>query len=157
MNSKWSFLIGALLINSCIENLQHMDQEKIAIERLINECYLEGALNSMDTRKMEVGYHKDFAIFFKDYDELAKLPLAEWIEMVEGYKHDDNKIEGLREFKGEIVQIDVTEDVAFVKLKLLRKEQLIFTDYITLLKFNTEWKIVTKIYHSHVADPWGTL
>ena len=55
------------------------------------------------------------------------------------------------------MQIDVTEDIAFVKLKLLRREQLIFTDYITLLKYDSEWKIVTKIYHSHLADPWGTL
>ena len=157
MNSKWLFLIGVLVINSCIENPHHMDQEQVAIEQLINECYLEGALNAMDTRKMEVGYHKDFAIFFKKDDELAKLPLEEWIAMIENYKHDDNKIEGLREFKGEIVQIDVTEDIAFIKLKLLRREQLIFTDYITLLKYDSEWKIVTKIYHSHLADPWGTL
>lgn len=76
--------------------------------------------------------------------------------MIEGYKHDLNKIEGLREFKWERVQIDIMEHIAFVKLKLLRKEQLIFTDYLTLLKYNTERMLIPKTYHLHVANPLVT-
>ena len=138
--------------NSCTKNQYEMEEKKI--QRLIEECYLNGALNNMETEEMRRGYHEDFAIFFKEGTTLQKLPLENWITMVNSYKNGHNKNSGLRNFESEILQVDVTEDAAFVKLNLSRNNVLVFTDYITLLKFDEKWKIVTKIYHSHIENPW---
>ncbi|MDN5202684.1 nuclear transport factor 2 family protein [Fulvivirgaceae bacterium BMA10] len=62
--------------------------------------------------------------------------------------------DGLQKFDHEFLHIDITGETASVKLKLIRNGILIFTDYITLLKFGEDWKIVTKIYHTHVDNPW---
>lgn len=145
--------IFLLTFNSCAKKQYAMEEKEIQL--LIEECYLNGALNKMETEKMRRGYHKDFAIFFKEGINLQKLPLEDWIAMVNDYKNGPNKNNGLRSFGAEIVQIDVTEDAAFVKLNLSRNNVLVFTDYITLLKFEGKWKIVTKIYHSHIENPWA--
>ncbi len=127
--------------------------EETEIEDLIVRCYINGALNEMNTERMLEGYHSDFEIFFSEGDELTRLPLSDWIAIVNDYK-SSNDSSGLRRFTHHCVSIDVTGNAAAVTLELYREGQLIFTDYITLLKFKSGWKIVTKIYHSHVPNPW---
>jgi hypothetical protein len=150
-------LMTLISITSCkisgTTNLK-MDTTKQEVKTLIEECYIKGALNEMNTSEMRRGYHKDFAIFFSEKNELKKLPLEIWIQIVEGYKKS-NSDDGLRSFEAEFLSIEVTETAAFVKLNLTRKGELIFTDYITLLKFGDTWKIVTKIYHAHIDNPWN--
>jgi len=65
-----------------------------------------------------------------------------------------NNETSLRNMDYKIENVKVTGDAAIASIKLYRKKQLIFTDCITLLKFKGEWRIVTKIYHAHVANPW---
>ena len=149
------FLLFILLLQMTgqVYGQNKTEMEETKIRNLIEECYLNGALNKMITAKMYKGYHPDFAIFYADGKVLKKLPLEEWVAMVEDYKKS-NDTTGLRSFDYEFTQIDVTETVGFVKLKLMRKGELIFTDLLTLLKFDGEWKIVTKIYHSYIVNPW---
>lgn len=123
------------------------------IKSHIETCYLNGALNAMNTDEMRRGYHKDFAILFSEGDELKKLPLDAWIKLINDYKSSGAN-DGLRRLDAEFLHIEVTETAAYVKLNLKREGELLFTDYITLLKFGDSWKIVSKIYHNHVEDPW---
>ena len=51
-----------------------------------------------------------------------------------------------------IVSVDVTGDVAVVKVELDYPD-VFFTDYITLLRFGDGWRIINKSYH--VAPPLG--
>jgi hypothetical protein len=48
----------------------------------------------------------------------------------------------------EIVSIDVTNDVAAVKV-VDDFQGSRFTDYLTLLKAEEGWKIVSKVFHNH--------
>lgn len=158
MKNAIMLLTALMSITSCKvisdkTNLK-MDSTKQEIKNLIEKSYIQGALNNMNTPEMRKGYHKDFAIFFEENDELKKLPLEIWIQIIEGYKKREIN-DGLRDFEAEFLNIEVTETVAFVKLNLKRKGELIFTDYITLLKFGHTWKIVTKIYHAHIENPWN--
>lgn len=130
-----------------------IEMEETKIRNLIEKSYLNGALNEMNTQAMYDGYHPDFAIFYSEGNELKKLPLDSWVKMVDDYKKSSPE-DGLRTFAYEFVQIDVNETAAFVKLKLTRNGTLVFTDLITLLKFEDQWKIVTKIYHCHIENPW---
>lgn len=133
------------------QNTNEMEETKI--RNLIEKCYLNGALNEMNTDAMYEGYQPDFAIFYAEGKALKKLSLDVWAKIVNDYKKstDDS---GLRKFDYEFVQIDVNETAAYVKIKLMRNGTLVFTDLLTLLKFENQWKIVTKIYHSHIENPW---
>ena len=146
-------LIPLFSVNSLIGQNQNYIMEETKIKNLVERSYLNGALNEMNTEAMYKGYHPDFAIFFSEGKALKKLPLNTWAQLVKQYKNSGDT-SGLRTFSYEFLQIDVTETAAFVKLNLVRDNQLIFTDYITLLKFENEWKIVTKIYHAHIENPW---
>lgn len=128
---------------------------KEEIRELIETSYLHGALNEMHTEQMEAGYHPDFAIFFPDKEgKLGKLPLKSWIELIEKDKRIGRDQAALRRFDAEFLQIEISGQAAFVKLRLLRKGEPIFTDFITLLKMDGRWQIVTKIYDQHIENPW---
>ncbi|MBX2874737.1 MAG: nuclear transport factor 2 family protein [Saprospiraceae bacterium] len=128
---------------------------KDAIRQLIERSYLQGALNEMQTERMPEAYHPDFAIFFPAAKgELGKLPLKPWIDLIEKDKSKGIDRIALRQLEAEFLQIEVSGQAAFVKLRLLRKGTPIFTDFITLLNMEGRWQIVTKIYDQHVEDPW---
>ncbi|MBN9297636.1 MAG: nuclear transport factor 2 family protein [Filimonas sp.] len=146
----WAFC----LFQANAQAQQKQLMEETVIRKQIESGYLNGALNDLNTAAMRNVYHTDFAIFFEENGELKKLPLSNWISLIENYKKS-NDTSGLRKFTYEFVQIDVTGNAAFVKLKLMRNDVLIFTDLLTLLKFGDDWKIVTKIYCSHVQNPWS--
>jgi hypothetical protein len=135
-----------------------MSHDQCIIKELIEKCYLQGALNAMNIKAMLEGYHEDFAIFFTQGESLQKLVLLDWVRLVENYKSDPKMMEsGLRQMDYEIVRVDVTECAASAVIKLFRKNQLIFTDHMSLLKFSTGWKIVSKIYYSHIENPWSPI
>ncbi|WP_136465988.1 nuclear transport factor 2 family protein [Flagellimonas onchidii] len=153
INIKPVLVVLLLMLFNTLNAQNNFEMEETRIKNLIENCYLNGALNEMNTDAMYEGYHPDFAIFYAQGKELGKLPLNVWVKMVYDYKRsfDDS---GLRKFEYEFVQIDINETAAFVKLKLMRNGVLVFTDLLTLLKFENGWKIVTKIYHSHIENPW---
>lgn len=153
LNIKLALIVFLLMLFNTLNAQNNFEMEETKIKNLIEKCYLNGALNEMNTDAMYKGYHPDFAIFYAERKALKKLPLNVWVKMVDDYRRssDDN---GLRKFEYEFVQIDVNETAAFVKLKLVRNGTLVFTDLLTLLKFENEWKIVTKIYHPHIENPW---
>lgn len=140
------------ILDSCGPKTNEMEEHKI--KKLIEEGYLNGALNEMNTERMLEVYHPDFAIFFSDGNQLKKLPLRNWKEMVDQYKKSDIRQSGLRNMTYEFKEINVTGKAAMVKLKLFRNGELIFTDYLSLLMFGDSWKIVAKVYNEHVENPW---
>ncbi|TPN88001.1 nuclear transport factor 2 family protein [Aquimarina algicola] len=153
IKSKICLTAIILTVYGYVNAQNNAEMEETKIRNLIEKCYLNGALNDMNTEAMYEGYHSDFAIFYAEGKELKKLPLNAWVKMVDDFKKNSENNE-LRKFEYEFIQIDVNETTAYVKLKLLRNKTLVFTDLLTLLKFENQWKIVTKIYHSHIENPW---
>jgi hypothetical protein len=45
--------------------------------------------------------------------------------------------------------IDITGNAAVAKIELYRSDKLIFTDYLSLYKFEEGWRVVSKIYFRH--------
>ncbi|WP_165044711.1 nuclear transport factor 2 family protein [Dysgonomonas sp. ZJ709] len=131
-----------------------MKTEKEQIEQLLEEKYLNGVANNMNTHKILEFFHPDFAIFSSNDRELVKFPLREWKNVVDAYKADNRGKPGLRELTHKLDYIDVAGNAATVKLLLSRHGELIATDYISLLKIGGEWKVVTKVAYSHVENPF---
>lgn len=148
-------LVVLLLLSFCSCGPKPDEMEEKKIKKLIEEGYLNGALNEMNTESMLKAYHADFAIFFSDGNQLKKLPLQDWKTLVDHYKKSDMSQSGLRNMTYEFEEINITDKAAAVKLKLYRNGELIFTDYLSLLKFEDGWKIVAKIYNEHIENPWN--
>lgn len=125
------------------------------IRAVIEQSLCQGALNRLDTDAMRRGFHEDFTIFSVVDGKLDALPLTPFIRIVEAYRDDAAQREsGIRDMEYEIVSVDVTGTAAAAKVRFFRQGEPIFTDYLTLLKFAEGWRMVGKVSHNHVPDPW---
>lgn len=132
-------------------SIMNSDEQSIElIKSHIVETYLNGAFNARNVTAMRRGFHEDFAIFSAEGDALGKFPIGAWTAKLEqsladGYDADDPKNRWHHEF----AIVDVTGTAAFVKLHLFNEGVHVYTDYISLLRFDRGWRVAAKIYHQH--------
>jgi len=137
------FLFSALLISGMYGG----DKEDIV--RVVESGYFNGAFNDLDTEAMEKSFDPTFAIFSAKGNELRRYPIDVWLQGIKKRKaapdFDKSKVKRVCR----IVNIDVTGVCASVKVEIDKEGKLIYTDYLSLLKFEDGWKIVAKVYHHH--------
>lgn len=122
---------------------------KTEVEKVIHTCYFNGAFNDLDTVSMRKGFHPDFAIFSANGNEISRYPIDEWIKGIEKMKQGPKFDKSRAKVDCKIVSLDVTEGCAAAKIEISKNGKLVFTDYLSLLKFDDGWKIVAKVYHAH--------
>ena len=155
MKSKYIILTSlgtALLLALGFVNSNSEKSSIQEVKDLVSTAYLNGAFNDLDTRAMKAGFHPDFAIFSASGEKINKYPISEWIEGIEKRKKDPDFDPTTQIYEYEIPSIDVTGGSAAVKVELFHQGKHIYTDYLSLLKFESGWKIVAKVYHHHKAD-----
>ena len=153
MKRKVTFSIMVFLITGLLAaNLpaDSNDDDMAAITDVIKKSYFNGASNALDTKSMREGFHPDFAIyFFHDGSNYKRYPIDAWIANTEKWKaspeFDPEKSKA--DFK--IVSIDVTGACASTKIEMRGNGKLLWTDYLSLLRFENGWKIVAKVAHKH--------
>jgi hypothetical protein len=101
---------------------------------------------------MKKGFHKDFAIFSAKGEEISRYPIADWIEGIEKRKAKDGFDPAAQKWEHKLPQIDITGGSASVKVELFKDGKHVYTDYLSLLKFDSGWKIVAKVYHKHPSS-----
>jgi Putative lumazine-binding len=127
-----------------------VSEDEQAIKSLIQKSYLNGAFNGLDTKSMTEGFHPDFAIYYPDSNNiLGKLAIKEWISGIEASKADPKFDLKTRAYDGKIISLDITGETASIKMELRQNQKLVYTDYLSLLRFGKTWKIVAKVYHEH--------
>lgn len=117
------------------------------VTALVESAYINGAFNDQDTEAMRNGFHQDFAIFSAKGEAISRYPIAEWIKGIEKRKAQPDYVKQVWDHKLPIV--DITGGSASVKVELFKDGKHIYTDYLSLLRFDSGWKIVAKVYHEH--------
>ncbi|WP_216825129.1 nuclear transport factor 2 family protein [Agarilytica rhodophyticola] len=108
-------------VKTAVNNyLTGISRPEIARERIQAAFYSSTNLHSLD---------EDGNVKFQPRDSLIEMVLAG----------------NVPPHKGEIMQIEVTNDMAFAKVHLDLPDRD-FYDYLTLLKLNVGWRIVSKTY-----------
>ncbi len=125
------------------------NQEEEAIRETILSGYVNGAFNALDPDAMGETFHEEFAIFSSDGENLRRYPIAAWIQNTERQKNSPNFDPAENVWEHNFVSVDVTGNSAMVKLDLFHEGNHIYTDYLSLLKFNDGWKIVAKVFFEH--------
>jgi hypothetical protein len=123
--------------------------DKTEIEKVITASYFNGAFNDLDTEAMRQGFHPEFAIFSVDGEKLGRFPIDAWIKSIEKRKQDPSYDRSKAEMECKIVSLDVTGGAAAAKIEISKDGELVYTDYLSLLKFADGWKIAAKVYESH--------
>ncbi len=153
MQKKFFLYSGILLLGLSIfafttKNAADAEAEK-AIKELILKSYVNGAFNDLNPEAMRKGFHPDFAIFSAKGEEIAKYPIATWASQTEKRKNAPDFDPAKNKWTHNFASVDVTGGSASVKIELSKDGKHVYTDYLSLLKFDSGWKIVAKVYHKH--------
>jgi hypothetical protein len=120
-----------------------------AVKALIEKSYVNGAFNGLNADAMRAGFHEDFAIFSAKGEAIGKYPIGLWADGVAKRKADPEFDASKNVWAHNFASVDVTGGAASVKIELSHDGKHVFTDYLSLLKFDSGWRIVAKVYHKH--------
>ena len=70
-------ILTALLLAAAQANSEEIsiNSDKEEVIEVIKRSYVNGAFNKLDTNAMEKGFHREFAIFTPDGEEIKKYPI----------------------------------------------------------------------------------
>lgn len=145
-------LISGILISTVAFGIKKTEEKENvdAVKELVLAAYVNGAFNELDADAMQKGFHEDFAIYSAKGEEISKYPIANWVAGVK--KQRGNGYDATEEknvWKPTFASVDVTGGAAQVKVELRNQGKHVYTDYLSLLKFESGWRIVAKVFHKH--------
>lgn len=126
-------------------NIKAQKTDKEAVKNVIQKAYVDGLHNLKDLSETEKGFHPGFNLLGIRNNMLTKYPIYNWIESAK--KRKAEKKEEHPKTTCKFPLIDITGNAAIAKIELYRKDKQIFTDYLSLYKFDEGWRIVGKIYY----------
>lgn len=147
--SKIITVIVALFLFSAGLAFHHHEQEdKTSIEKMIKDAYIDGVHNLGDAQLIRQGFHPEFTMLVFQDGKLLKVSLEQWIERIGEGKNKASDAP-LIETTYKIRHIDVAGNSAIAAIDVSKGGKHIFTDYMSLYKFEEGWKIVNKIFYRH--------
>lgn len=128
------------------DNNLNVPTDEQALRKLVEETFVNGALNKLNIEEMPRGFHSDFAILIAKENNLFRLPLSDWMKVVEEYKNNPEKVRsGIRTLDYTIDILEITGNTAVVKTQFFSEDKLIITDYLSYIKYPEGWKAVAKV------------
>ena len=115
--------------------------EKKVIEKAIIDYYHEGHVKS-DPELYKKILHDEWKFFL--FDENNQLWIVDKDEYLSWY--DPEKVNKNLNWKTKFYNIDVTGNIAAVKLKI-ECEEVSYVDYFNMMKINDKWWIMHKLSH----------
>lgn len=140
-----AIVLSLLASTTAVGQNTKKDAEESAVRQVV-QSYLHG-LKFNDVESLKKAFWPEAKLFFVKQDgQLGQLTQAQWYE---GFKGSAGKEE-----KGDlrITAVDITDNAASVKVEEDYPNSK-YIDYLSLLKFAGEWKIVNKIYTSQRKKP----
>lgn len=147
MIKKTFVLILGLFFVSCLLAADEAT-ERAAVIKVVESAYLNGICNVGDPEAVKKGFHEDFSLKGINNGKLSVLPISQWVEIVNKRKAEGN-YPPKEKTRFEYPLIDITGNAAMVKIKYIRGNEHIYTDYLLLLKFPEGWCITDKVYFRH--------
>ena len=116
--------------------------DREAVEKPL-KAYLSG-----DPQQLKQAFHPGATMFFARNDSLIAVPIPEYIARVE-----ESRAKGPPPKRVErIAQVDISGTSAVARLELEYPNQKL-TDYMSLVKYGGEWRIVNKIFSREMVAP----
>ncbi len=121
-----------------------MQSDVADIEKVLR-VYFDG-LHEGDTKKLGEAFHPASHLYAADdQGKATDMPRADWFKMVEGRPSAKSKGSARAD---RIVSIDFSGPAtAFAKVECQIPPRY-FTDYLTLLKVEGRWQVISKAYHT---------
>ncbi len=118
-----------------------------AIKKVIVDAYINGVFNKGDASLIRKGCHPDCDVLILAQGRLMKTPAYFYADRLE--KNPGPTRAGTT-YK--FIDIHVTGYSGLAIVEIFHEGKPIYTDYISLYKFDDGWKLVTKIFYIHPQD-----
>ncbi len=141
----------ALVLATTVCAFAGENDDKQAVTKVVEEAYIQGVHANPSGEAMRKGFHQDFIMFVFDAGKINKVTRDEWISRIETAKAK-NSNSPKPEIKAEFPLVEITGNAAVVKVELHRDGKHIFSDYLSLYRFDDGWKIIGKIFYRHPAS-----
>ncbi|MDE5422779.1 nuclear transport factor 2 family protein [Ancylomarina sp. DW003] len=146
-------LISVSTISIAQDDIQ---KEKESIKKVIQDAYVDGLCNNADEVAVNKGFHPGFNLIGAGKgNTMWKHPIYNWIEGAkEGKKK--HKYAFQDEFTTiKFLFVDVTGNVSTAKIEFYEGDEKKFIDYLSLIKFEDGWKIISKIFYAIPKEKKG--
>ena len=137
--NRLAFAFMAVLFVTCAQ-ASAQESEEAGVRAAI-EHYFQGQATGQGEH-FRKAFHTDAKLFFIREGKLTQWTAEEYISRASGKPAPDEA-----QRKRRIDSIDITGDSAVVKLTL-DYPTVVFTDYMSMLKIDGQWKIVNKTFHA---------
>ena len=146
MKKLISLFVLLFVINTTFA--QDLEVEKKAIKNVIQTSYVEGLQNEGNLDKIDHGIHPDFLLLgIGEGENMWKLPIDKWKEKTEKKLKEGKLPRKGKPISVKFLSIDITGTAAVAKIEFYVGEKLTYIDYISLYKFEGNWKMVNKIFY----------
>lgn len=137
-------IAGAVVALSAFVSVQGAREanEREAVEKPL-KMYLSG-----EPDQLKQAFHPGATMFFARNDSLIAVPIPEYIARVE-----ESRAKGPPPKRIErIAHVDISATTAIARIELEYPQQKL-TDYMSLVKYGGEWRIVNKIFSRESIQP----
>jgi hypothetical protein len=144
MNRSILAVAGAIVALSAFVSVNAAREatEREAVEKPL-KMYLSG-----EPEQLKQAFHPGATMFFARNDSLIAVPIPEYIARVE-----ESRAKGPPPKRVErIAQVDISGTSAVARIELEYPQQKL-TDYMSLVKYGGEWRIVNKIFSREMIAP----
>ncbi len=146
-----SVTVLALLVlgsNLSAQSVLAVEAEEEAVKDVITTAYIEGIHNERDVEKIRSGFHPDFNMLAYRDNAINAVSIEQWIGGIER-SLERNPDPPEVPVRPEFTAVEVSGNAAVARIEVYRGDQHLYTDFMSLYKFDGGWKIVNKIYYSH--------
>jgi len=146
---KKTILLSILMILFFNPLFAQENQDEELIKNVIQNAYVDGLCNNADEDAVRKGFHPGFKLMgIASNNRMWELPIYNWIESAKTGKEKGLKYSFQNEYTTvKYLSIDITGKVAVAKIEFYEGSELNYIDYLSLMKFEDGWKIVSKIFH----------
>jgi hypothetical protein len=120
------------------------DTEAEAVKATIVTAYIQGLNNEKDVDKIWSGFHPDFKLLYVRDDSLHSFTIQQWVTGVER-----NPTPPEIPVHHEFTAVHVAGNAAIAQFEVYREDIHLFSDFMSLYRFEDGWKIVNKISYAH--------
>jgi hypothetical protein len=116
-----------------------------AVVRVIDKYYVEGGRTG-DQSLLQCAFHPDATMY--GYQPDGSVAAGSWTQLIDYTK----EFGGSPTIKTRTDVMAITPTTAVVKLEMENSpDGSRYTDFHTLLKFDGEWKIISKVFYTHTS------
>ena len=149
MKKKLYVILLAVIPLAAFSYYADLEAEKSEVEELVLVSYVNGAFNDLSPDAMAAGFHPDFAIFSAKGNDLSRYEISDWINSTRKKKNDPNFDPAKNVWNHKFSNVNISGNAATIQVDLTKDGKHIYTDYLSLLKFEEGWRIVAKVYYKH--------